>query len=49
MKLEDFGYNEQVEKRRDDHHLKDFDIGRVVAEHKERYTVITEKGNMMPK
>ncbi|HPJ77486.1 MAG TPA: ribosome small subunit-dependent GTPase A [Prolixibacteraceae bacterium] len=44
MKLEDFGYNEQVEKRRDDHHLKDFDIGRVVAEHKERYTVITEKG-----
>ncbi len=44
MKLEDFGYNEWVEKRRVENNLKDFDLGRVVAEHKERYTVITEKG-----
>ncbi len=44
MKLEDFGYDERVEKRRAENNLKDFDIGRVVAEHKERYTVVTEKG-----
>ena len=44
MKLEDFGYDERVEKGRAENHLKDFDIGRVVAEHKERYTVVTEKG-----
>lgn len=44
MKLEDFGYNEKVEKRRVESNLKHFDIGRVVAEHKERYTVVTEKG-----
>lgn len=44
MKLEDFGYNERVEKRRVESNLKHFDIGRVVAEHKERYTVVTEKG-----
>lgn len=44
MKLQDFGYDERVEKLRVENHLTEFDIGRVVAEHKERYTVVTEKG-----
>jgi len=44
MKPEDLGYNHQIEKLRIDHNLMDFDIGRVVSEHKERYIVKTEKG-----
>ena len=46
MKLEDFGYNGQLEKFRMEHKLGDFEIGRVVSVHKERYKVITEKGEM---
>ncbi len=42
MKLDDFGYNDRLEKLRVDNNLSDFEIGRVVAEHKERYIVITE-------
>lgn len=44
MKLEDLGYNDKLEKFRSDERLKDFEIGRVIAEHKERYVVRTEKG-----
>ena len=44
MKLEDFGYNDNLEKLRIENNLKDFEIGRVVSEHKERYIVKTEKG-----
>lgn len=44
MKLEDIGYHEELEKFRIENNLKDFEIGRVVAEHKERYIVKTEKG-----
>lgn len=44
MNLEDFGYNNKLEQYRIDNKLKDFDIGRVVLEHKERYIVKTEKG-----
>lgn len=44
MKLEDFGYNNILEKLRIDNNLMDFEIGRVVSEHKERYIVKTEKG-----
>ena len=44
MGLEDLGYNESVEKLRAEENIKDFDIGRVIAEHKKRYTVKTEKG-----
>jgi ribosome biogenesis GTPase len=44
MKLEDLGYNEQLEKLRIENKLNDFEIGRVVSEHKERYIVKTEKG-----
>lgn len=46
MKLEDFGYNDKLEKLRIENNLKDFEIGRVVSEHKERYTVKTEKGEL---
>lgn len=44
MKLKDFGYSERLEEFRIENKLNDFDIGRVIAEHKERYMVKTEKG-----
>ena len=44
MKLEDFGYNNNLERFRAENNLKDFDIGRVISEHKERYIVRTENG-----
>lgn len=44
MKLEDLGYNEKLEKLRVENNLKNFEIGRVISEHKERYIVKTEKG-----
>lgn len=44
MTLEDLGYNDKLEKLRNDNTLKEFEIGRVISEHKERYIVKTEKG-----
>ncbi len=44
MKLEDLGYSDALERFRIEHHLRDFEIGRVIAEHKERYTVKTAQG-----
>lgn len=44
MTLEDLGYNDKLEKLRNDNDLKEFEIGRVISEHKERYIVKTEKG-----
>ncbi|MBK7712893.1 MAG: ribosome small subunit-dependent GTPase A [Bacteroidales bacterium] len=44
MRLEDLGYNFNFEKFRKDNDLIDFETGRVIAEHKERYTVKTTKG-----
>lgn len=44
MRLEDLGYNSILEKFRIDNNLNIFEIGRVIAEHKERYTIMTEKG-----
>jgi ribosome biogenesis GTPase / thiamine phosphate phosphatase len=44
MKLEDFGYNDRIDKLRIDSNLKEFEIGRIISEHKERYIVKTEKG-----
>lgn len=44
MKLEDLGYNRQFETYRLEQGLEVFEIGRVVAEHKERYAVNTLKG-----
>jgi len=44
MNLEDFGFTESLEKFAKDYNLNNFETGRVIAEHKERYTVITKKG-----
>jgi len=44
MKLEDLGYNDTLEKFRAENHLESFEIGRVTAEHKERFIVKTENG-----
>ena len=44
MKLEDLGYNDELEKLRNEYNLKDFEMGRVISEHKERYMVKTQKG-----
>ncbi len=46
MNLQDFGYNGQIEKLRDENQLTGFGVGRVIAEHKERYTVRTETGEV---
>lgn len=44
MKLEDLGYNDKLEDFRLEQRLDSFEIGRVIAEHKERYIVNTLKG-----
>lgn len=44
MKPEDFGYTDKLEKYRIENDLKDFEVGRVISEHKERYIVKTENG-----
>jgi ribosome biogenesis GTPase len=44
MRLEDLGYNDQLEKFSADNNLNSFETGRVVAEHKERYIVMTANG-----
>ena len=44
MGLENFGYNDQLEQFRTEHNLNNFDTGRVIAEHKERYIVKTLNG-----
>lgn len=46
MKIEDLGYNKDLEKARVEHNLDGFGIGRVIAEHKERYIVWTESGEL---
>jgi ribosome biogenesis GTPase len=46
MKLEDFGYNIKLDKFRIENNLDNFEIGRVVAEHKERYIIMTNKGEV---
>jgi ribosome biogenesis GTPase len=44
MNLEDLGYNSKLEKWRLENNLNEFDTGRVIAEHKERYKVRTATG-----
>jgi len=44
MRLEDFGYNDELEKSRIENNLNLLEIGRVIAEHKERYIIKTIKG-----
>jgi len=44
MNLSNLGYNEKLEKARLEMELGEFEIGRITAEHKERYSVHTAKG-----
>jgi len=46
MKLADFGYNEELERFRIENNLLSFEVGRVITEHKERYMVWTENGEL---
>lgn len=46
MKLEKLGYNNQIEKFRTDNNLNEFDVGRVIAEHKERYILGTTDADL---
>ena len=43
IKLEDLGYNDKLEKSRIEQKLDSFEIGRIIAEHKERYIIKTTK------
>ena len=44
MRLENFGYNDFLEEFRKENHLENFEIGRVITEHKERFIVKTAEG-----
>ncbi|MFO7525621.1 MAG: ribosome small subunit-dependent GTPase A [Ignavibacteriaceae bacterium] len=44
MRLEDLGYNNELEKLRLAGNLDSFEIGRVMSEHRERYIVCSKKG-----
>ncbi len=44
MRLEDLGYNDELQMYRQENGLNSFDVGRVISEHKERYVVKTETG-----
>lgn len=44
MRLEDFGYNDKLENYRIEHRLENFDIGRVISEHRDRYIIKTIHG-----
>lgn len=41
MTLEELGYNEELENYRKDRNLDQFQVGRIISEHKERYVVKT--------
>lgn len=47
MKLEELGYNNILEKFKVEHNLDREEIGRVIAEHKERYVVKTTRGEFI--
>ena len=44
MTLEDLGYNRELEKYRKEQDLLNFEVGRVISEHKDRYAVISDVG-----
>lgn len=46
MTLEELGYNEDLSRYRQEQNLQSFEIGRITAEHRERYIVLTEKGEL---
>lgn len=43
MRLEDLGYNSTFENHRIEQELDGFEVGRIIAEHKERYVLKTDK------
>ena len=43
MTLKDLGYNRNLAAYREENNLDSFDIGRIISEHKDRYTVKTDK------
>lgn len=45
MTLEELGYNKDFEAFRSEQNLNGFEVGRVIAEHKERYSVKTMQGD----
>ncbi len=44
MKPKDYGYNELLERFRAENNLTPFSVARVIAEHKERYIIVSEQG-----
>jgi len=44
--IKDLGYKEYLSEYRTKHNLESFNIGRVILEHKERYVVLTEQGEI---
>lgn len=46
MNLEDIGYNKKIDELIKECQLSDFEIGRVISEHKERYIVFSRKGEL---
>ncbi|MFC2107403.1 ribosome small subunit-dependent GTPase A [Bacteroidota bacterium] len=44
MNIKDLGYNDKIEESRIEQNLDRFEVGRVIAEHKERYIVRTADG-----
>lgn len=46
MTLEDLGYSESLENYRKESNLDSFEIGRVISEHKDRYTIKTVEGEI---
>jgi len=44
MTLKDLGYNDDLEKFRVEQKLNDFEVGRVITEHKERYAILSDNG-----
>ena len=45
MTLEDLGYTQELEEYRKEQNLDSFEIGRVISEHKDRYTVKSDVGD----
>ncbi|MBU3927824.1 MAG: ribosome small subunit-dependent GTPase A [Bacteroidetes bacterium] len=44
MRLDNLGYNDKIENFRIEHNLENFEIGRVISEHRERYIIKTKNG-----
>lgn len=44
MRLENLGYNDKIENFRMQHNLENFEIGRVISEHRDRYIIKTING-----